>query len=153
MFFNKIANRAKTKKHKQRMCPSVTTKLPKTKQRQVALLHRGGTLELHTYKKVIRYFKRWIKKKKYKIKFKFQPNYIFSNKNKNARMGKGKGKYKRLLVKLRKYEPFILCEGISRLRLQKHITRLRLICHNQITLRATTTTTLTCSFTAKRSAL
>ena len=153
MFFNKIANRAKTKKHKQRICPAVTTKTPKTKQKLVTLLHRGGTLELHTYKKIIRYFKILIKKKKYKIKFKFQPNYIFSNKNKNARMGKGKGKYTRLLVKLRKYEPFMLCEGISRVRLQRHITQLRLICHNQIILRATTTTTLTCSLNAKRSAL
>jgi hypothetical protein len=124
MFFNKISNRAKMKKQKNRREPSVYSKRDHQSRRLLVLKKEGGNLELFTYKKIIRKFRKWSKKKKYRIEFRFTPNHIFSNKVKNSRMGKGKGKYTRLVVRLASYSTFMVLTGISPLRLTKYFSKM-----------------------------
>lgn len=130
MFFNKIANRAKAKKHKHRQVPTIKDNRRHQYQHSTVFVKAGGNLELFIYKRVIRRFRKWVKRKKYKVRFKFTPNHIFSTKNKNARMGKGKGKYKRLLVRFNAYDPFMVVEGIAPVRLIKYFSWMELYFRN-----------------------
>lgn len=130
MFFNKIANRAKAKKHKKRGTPGLLSNREHQHHKAVVFIKAGGNLELFIYKKIIRRFRKWVKRKKYKIRFRFTPNHIFSTKNKNSRMGKGKGKYKRLLVRFNAYDTFMVVEGISHLRLIKYFRAMELYFRN-----------------------
>lgn len=74
---------------------------------------RGGNMELLIYKKIIKTFRKRVKKYKYKLIFRFKATCIITSKGQNARMGKGKGKASRPALNLNTNKVFLTVCGLS----------------------------------------
>jgi len=74
---------------------------------------RGGNMELLVYKKIIKTFRKRVKKYKYKLMFNFRAVHIITSKGQNARMGKGKGKASRPSLNLNTNKLFLTVQGLS----------------------------------------
>ena len=113
MFYNKLQNRKKIKKLKKRSAPPGYTKKAFKKGHVLVHYKTGGLLELSIYKRIIRGFRRKVRRKKYTIIFLFLPNYAHTRKSAKSRMGKGKGKFRRFLVKLKAMQPIMSVRDLA----------------------------------------
>lgn len=113
MFFNKVSNKKKLKKFKQRRAPRTYTLGTRKTHYSYIYAKCGGLAELRLHKLILRKFRRRAKRRKFKMIFFFLPNYSYSKKSTNARMGKGKGKFRRLLARLKTHQPLVALRGIA----------------------------------------
>jgi len=74
---------------------------------------QGGNMELFIYKKIIKSFRKRVRRNRYKLLFNFQSTYTVSSKGPNARMGKGKGKANRPSLSLKSNKLFLIVKGLS----------------------------------------
>lgn len=79
----------------------------------IVFFRKSGYLGIRIYSRLIRYFRKFVKRRKYLLKFKIPINYIMTRKPTNSRMGKGKGSIKGFLIRASANRPFIITKGVS----------------------------------------
>ena len=125
MFYNKVTNRKTLRKFKKRGLPSMDSDYKVKKGFTYVWLPKGGNIELAFYKRILRRFRRRVRRRKYKVLFRFLPNYSYTRKIKNSRMGKGKGRFSRLALKLTAFKVIMIIKGLSHRRVECFLKKLR----------------------------
>ena len=113
MFSKKKIDNRSTRHQKFRKTPKVDSYKKASHSGSHIFYPQGGNMELLVYKKIIKTFRKRVRRYKYSIVFNFKPTLIVTSKGQNARMGKGKGKASRPALNFKTNKLFMTVKGLS----------------------------------------